>query len=186
MKEEFNYLNASFNDRYERLEEYVKIMRALWSGKDEFKGKFYSFSNAHFNPKPIKEIPIWLGGNSSKVIESVARFGNGWQPIGLSLNDFSKKVRRLKRISRRDITVSLRMNVKIGEEVENVVKLPSGKIRFRLVGKVSSIIEQISRYKENGLEYLLCYFEDIPIDNTLKQMRIFAKDIIPSLPEKSK
>lgn len=181
MKEEFDYLNASFEDRYERLEEYVELMKALWNGKEEFKGNFYSFSNVYFEPKPVQEkIPIWLGGNSSKVIENVTKFADGWQPIGLSVNDFAKKVSKLRNISRKDVVVSLRMNIRIGGE-ESILRLPTGKIRYKIVGKASSIIEQISNYKEKGLDYLICYFEDVSIEDNIEQMKIFAKDVIPSL-----
>jgi hypothetical protein len=47
-----------------------------------------NFSNIHFLPKPVHKpnIPIWVGGESNRVIRRAARMGNAWHPLGSNPN----------------------------------------------------------------------------------------------------
>ena len=55
MREEFDVIGASFDDRGVRTDEYVAVMRALWAQqKASFKGDFFSFNNVHCLPQPAK------------------------------------------------------------------------------------------------------------------------------------
>src|SRR5712692_2498986 len=86
MKEEFENLNApAYEDRGRVTDEYIKVFRELWTKENpSFNGKYCSFSNVIFLPKPVQKpaIPIWIGGHSKQAIRRAARLGDGWHPIG--------------------------------------------------------------------------------------------------------
>jgi phthiodiolone/phenolphthiodiolone dimycocerosates ketoreductase len=73
--------------RLERLEEFVKVMRLLWSSSYErpvdYGGKFYTLKNARLDLRPYNDraIPIYIASlGSRKGLELVGRIADGWLP----------------------------------------------------------------------------------------------------------
>lgn len=81
MREEFEALGVSFEKRGARLEEYVRALRAIWSGRASFDGDFYSWPEGGFEPTPTAPIPIVLGGHGDRGLRRVARLGDGWMAV---------------------------------------------------------------------------------------------------------
>ena len=71
MKEEFDILGVQYEGRIKKTEEFIKILKNLWSENPEpFNGEFYSFQNVSFQPMPLQDkLQIWLGGNADAAIE---------------------------------------------------------------------------------------------------------------------
>lgn len=87
LKEEFDSLGMDFSTRASRTEEYIMVMRALWSeGISEFSGKTVELAACHFNPKPVQKPhpPIIFGGESDPALRRVARLGDGWYGYDLT------------------------------------------------------------------------------------------------------
>jgi probable F420-dependent oxidoreductase len=87
LKEEFDSLGMDFSTRASRTEEYIMVMRALWSeGISEFSGKTVELALCHFNPKPVQKPhpPIIFGGESDPALRRVARMGDGWYGYDLT------------------------------------------------------------------------------------------------------
>jgi len=79
MEEEFDALGVPFERRGARLEEYIKALRALWSGEpSSFQGEFYSWGEAGFLPAPTTKLPILIGGHGDAALRRVAELGDGW------------------------------------------------------------------------------------------------------------
>ena len=86
MKEEFENLKAPpYEERGKVTDEYIQAFRELWtSDNPTFNGKYCSFSNIIFLPKPVQKpaIPIWIGGHSKQALRRAGQLGDGWHPIG--------------------------------------------------------------------------------------------------------
>jgi probable F420-dependent oxidoreductase len=82
LKEEFDALGASFDDRGERMDEYVHAMRALWSQpRPTFHGDFVRFDGAYCRPQPVHgSVPIIIGGHSRIAARRAGRLGDGFFP----------------------------------------------------------------------------------------------------------
>jgi len=83
LREEFESLGVTFDDRAARTRECVDAMRSLWSpGPSTFAGKFFSWQNVESNPKPVQgaDLPIVVGGHSDLAARRAARYGNGFFP----------------------------------------------------------------------------------------------------------
>jgi probable F420-dependent oxidoreductase len=83
LREEFDALGVSFDDRGRRTDEYVAALRTLWSDKEAtFAGEFTSFSNCISEPKPVNgSIPIHIGGSSEIAARRAGRLGDGFFPV---------------------------------------------------------------------------------------------------------
>jgi probable F420-dependent oxidoreductase len=75
--EEFELLQARFDQRGNRTEEMIELMRALWSpGWTEFEGEFYQTPRLEMSP-PAPPIPVWVGGLTDVALRRAARY-DGW------------------------------------------------------------------------------------------------------------
>jgi probable F420-dependent oxidoreductase len=80
---EYEALGVDFHTRGARIEEQIRLLRALWTQPSvSFEGRFDRIPDAGINPLPRRMIPIWLGGESDAVIRRVARLADGWLPGG--------------------------------------------------------------------------------------------------------
>lgn len=78
MREEFETLGVPYERRGARLDEYVRALRAVWSGRAGFDGEFYAWPEAGTKPAPTAPIPIIIGGHGDKALARAARLGDGW------------------------------------------------------------------------------------------------------------
>jgi len=81
--EEFKVLGVPFHERGRMADEYLAAIIELWtSDSPEFDGKYVSFKDVTFEPKPIQKphLPIWIGGDAEPILERAARYASGWFP----------------------------------------------------------------------------------------------------------
>jgi len=108
LAEEFVMVGAPFRERGRRTDEYVRLLRALWSEESvTFRGRWFQLEDAAFFPKPVQQpLPIWIGGGSPAALRRVARLGDGWvaapRPTLDDLADDIAEIRRLAEDAGRD------------------------------------------------------------------------------------
>jgi probable F420-dependent oxidoreductase len=81
IKKEYEYFGVPHAERGAIADEYLEAIVALWTQETpSFEGKYVSFRDIGFNPKPVQKphLPIWIGGDSRPALRRVARFGSGW------------------------------------------------------------------------------------------------------------
>jgi probable F420-dependent oxidoreductase len=82
LKEEFDALGIPWEARGARTDEYIEVLRALWSTDHaSYHGRFADFENASSNPKPVQgNVPIVIGGHSKAAAVRAGRYGDGFFP----------------------------------------------------------------------------------------------------------
>jgi probable F420-dependent oxidoreductase len=81
LKEEFDALDAPFERRGARFDDYVSAMKKVWSGDVvEHQSDFVSWSGFKSFPLPVQKphLPLVIGGTKGKAFERIARDGDGW------------------------------------------------------------------------------------------------------------
>lgn len=84
LEEEFALLGIPFHERGAMADEYIQAILALWTQENpEFEGKYVSFRDVAFEPKPVQKphIPVWFGGDADAVLKRTARHAQGWWPF---------------------------------------------------------------------------------------------------------
>jgi probable F420-dependent oxidoreductase len=83
LEREFDILDVPFDERGARSDEYIRVMKELWTHPDpSFHGRWVQVENVAFEPKPVQQPhpPVLVGGNSRPAMRRAARLGDGWLP----------------------------------------------------------------------------------------------------------
>lgn len=77
--EEFQALDEDFDDRGDRMDEIVEILRKSWAGGPfDFKGTNYAFESLIVTLEPTP-IPLILGGATGRPLRRAAKWADGWR-----------------------------------------------------------------------------------------------------------
>lgn len=183
---EFRALGSDFRRRGRLLDEQVRLIKALWSGKaPDFAGEFHRVAGVLFSPAPVTAggPPIWIGGNSERAVRRALELADGWHFTGMPLDEFAERMRLIRFRSREGFVVSGRITVRLdprakGEEV----RAGSGERRYVFGGDAGRVAEDLSRYFDLGLQYPVVYLGDLRQDELRAKMREFIREVAPSLP----
>jgi probable F420-dependent oxidoreductase len=81
LKQEFDAIGAPFETRGARTDEFIDVLRALWTEqKPAFDGPTVRFSGIDAQPRPVQKPhpPIVVGGTSPPALRRAVTRGNGW------------------------------------------------------------------------------------------------------------
>ena len=85
-KEEVIACGYSWEDRGERCDEFLALLKRLWTEPvASFEGQHFQLPPCRMDPKPVQSphIPILVGGHSKRAMRRAAEFGSGWYGFGL-------------------------------------------------------------------------------------------------------
>jgi probable F420-dependent oxidoreductase len=83
VKEEVRDLGQDFHDRGRRANEWIEVMKALWSeGVSEYHGDYFDFEAVISSPKPVQPggVPLMIGGHSDAAARRAGRYGDEFYP----------------------------------------------------------------------------------------------------------
>jgi probable F420-dependent oxidoreductase len=98
LREEFEAVDAPWERRGERTDDYLQVLRALWcDDPSSFSGRHYSLPPCDFHPKPVQRPhpPIHIGGESDAALRRTARIGQGWHTCNRAPADLPDALARL-------------------------------------------------------------------------------------------
>jgi probable F420-dependent oxidoreductase len=78
--DEFAAAGTSMERRGARAEEFIAVLRALWTDNPvEFHGEFYEVPPSYVDPKPVQQpVPVLLGGGAEAALRRAGRIADGW------------------------------------------------------------------------------------------------------------
>jgi probable F420-dependent oxidoreductase len=187
LREEFEALDApDFDRRGAVSDEYLKIFKTLWTTSPaSFAGEFYCFTDVQSLPLPVQKPhpPIWIGGHSRAALRRVARFGDGWHPVGANpavplrpdeLRASLDELARLTEAERRDprtLTISYKA------PVYDADRPVAGADRRPFAGSADQIHEDIETFERLGVSELIFDFRSESLSESLERMERFAKNL---------
>lgn len=158
-KVEFDAIGVPFNQRAERTDEALDVIRLAWKGGPVVKqGKYFNAVGNEPRPVPNPAPPIWVGGGSDKAVERAARAGDGWLPFFsvptndpavkasavVSMEHFSEKVERLHAI-RAELGKTGPFDIAVG---------PPSKVKEPTRAEAQRFLEQAHQLSERGATWI--------------------------------
>jgi probable F420-dependent oxidoreductase len=192
MREEFEAIGApSYDERGAVGDEYIRAFKELWtSDNPAFEGKYCRFANVAFAPKPVQKPhpPIWTGGESPAALRRAGRLANAWYPIGSNPRfpvgtpaQFAEYTARVKRYAteagRNPSALDFAYSANWYND-QQAQTLPDGQ-RRPLTGTPQQIADDIKRYEELGVRYMMVNLQGETQAQTLERMQRFADRIMP-------
>jgi probable F420-dependent oxidoreductase len=107
LREEFDLLDAPFDDRGARADDAMRALRAALSQREPaYHGKYYDFEGVLVDPSAVQpHVPMWVGGRTSRSLRRAVDLGDGWAPFGLRTADLETMLRRIDRRADRPFEV---------------------------------------------------------------------------------
>jgi probable F420-dependent oxidoreductase len=188
MEEEFQALHAAeFKHRGAVTDEYVAIFKKLWTGKAvSHKGQFYSFDEVLCQPRPLQQPgpPIWIGGHSAPALRRVARYGDGWHPVGataaspLPPEEMREKLATIARLMEQEGRDFSKLEVSYKAPFYDGGVPPAGQARRLFTGGLDAARADIAIFEDLGVHELVFDFRAGSLAECLDRMQQFGADII--------
>lgn len=122
---EYDALGQNFHTRGKRVEEQIALLRRLWSEPlVEFKGQFDQIDRAALNPRPERQIPIWLGGFADVALQRAAAIADGFifSDAAADVFDQATKMRQyLSEADRSQEEFGMHCNIVKAKTIEGVI-----------------------------------------------------------------
>jgi probable F420-dependent oxidoreductase len=158
MAAEFASLGVPFRERGRRMDEGIAMMRAVWSEDPvTFPARHIPavIENMRMLPRPVKPIPVWIGGSSQAALARALRL-DGWHGSRLSPEAAAPIVRQLREKRREPgFTISLR-NSWDGKDD-------------------AALSERMAAYAESGVDHILVEPAERALDDWLRAVERIAR-----------
>jgi probable F420-dependent oxidoreductase len=115
--EEFEACDVPWAERGARAEDYIGVMRSLWSDPvSSYSGRFYNLKPCRQYPKPAQRPhpPLWFGGWTDAALSRAARLGDGWYGFDLAADAAAERIAQLRTLLAEQGRASDSVKISIG------------------------------------------------------------------------
>ena len=186
MEGEFQALNAPFADRGVVSDEYLQLLKELWTNPTPtFQGEHFQISDVTFSPMPVQNPhpPIWVGGRSRRGVRRAVRYGDAWYPSQLPPEQVAERVKHMREYSAQvgretppDLSFRGRLNFS-GGSVTNA--------RDPLSGTTEDIIADVQQYADIGVSHISMEVVGDSYSDRLRAMDRFINEVKPRVEGKN-
>jgi len=203
-QQDYQSVGIDFEERWQRLDEAVMALRALWGRDAEpFVGRFYSTEDVRLQPTPAQPggPRIWIGSwGSDAGLRRVARLGDGWlasaynttpelfadararlagylSKQGKDAGAFPNGLATMWFYITEDRAKADRI---LHQRLAPVIHRSESELRERLpVGPAAAFAEKLSAFRDAGVQRVLIW----PVADEQRQLELFCEKVRPALGE---
>ncbi len=185
----YGYDFPSDRVRLAQLEEYVQILRKMWTeDAPSFQGKYYRIDNAYCAPRPNPAPPLLIGGAGPKVtLRLVAQYADWCNLNGFDLATCRNRLDVLRQhclaIGRDYRTIGITYAndcvavAPTHAEAEHMTNASFfGRLDTRIVGTPDEVAAQIQPLVSLGVTHFIYRFVDFPRTDGV---RLFVDEVMP-------
>jgi F420-dependent oxidoreductase-like protein len=195
LEEEFRDFGFDFppiGERLDRLEEGVRIVRALFTGEPvTFEGRHYRLRQAVCAPRPVQSpLPLWIGGHGDRTLSIAARYAQGWNAHDIGPGVVRRKNEALDRWCEREgrdpraLARSVNLGFQMGADAasaarkrEPVDRLPEARREGELVGTPRQVVDRLGEYRQAGVGQVNL---GVPPPVDWEALSAFVEEVMPA------
>jgi probable F420-dependent oxidoreductase len=186
--DEFEAVGVAIRERGARTDEYLQVMRALWSGAPaDHDGRFASLRQAigGVRPRTGGGPPVWVGGHSDAALRRALRFGDGWHGGGLDHAAVAQVRTRLdalgEEVGRDPATLKLTCVCFLAPPGFDRNREAPGRLLGGPKPSTGSVLEELGLLREAGISACALW---MPLDGPqlAEALDWVAEEIMPGLP----
>ena len=99
LEPEFRALGVELKDHGPRSDEYLAVMRSIWSAeRPEFEGRFFRFGGVNAFPRPVQRPTpsLVIGGHSAAAYRRAVEQASGWYGFGMTLDQTAGALAKIR------------------------------------------------------------------------------------------
>lgn len=201
---EFEACDVPLNERGQRTQEAIEIMRKYWSGeKFDYEGKIFKLKGADMLPRPVNgTIPIWVSGRQDAPLKRAALLGDGWHPYMYTPERCRESFLKVKeyadeagRVLPKDYVFACFIYIAMFDDVDEGRAWGIKELSYRYdqdfserglvdrycaYGTDDMIVEYLQKYIEAGTNYLILA-PIMPPEKRIEHLERLSKNIMPRL-----
>ena len=170
---EFTSCGVDPRTRGARANEAIEILKRLWAEDGvSYEGRQFQFDDVTVYPKPMRSVPVFVGGRSDAALRRAGRLGDGYTGIWQSLDRFQQAQELITEAAtaagRDPADVELGMQfwtsvadsrdearAVVAEGMEGTYRLPFERFeKYTPYGTAREVAEFIARYVEAGARHI--------------------------------
>ena len=164
MREEFAALGVDMGKRGRISDEYIRVLRSLWStrGPVGFDGEFVSFDGVSLPlvPSRVGGPPVLIGGNSRAALLRAARCGDGWLGVDLDPDETGRAIAVIREACAQRGRSPGRMTLSMRRKID-VAALSGGRAAGYTPGP-AQLIDEIGQFISAGVGLLVFDLLNVP------------------------
>jgi probable F420-dependent oxidoreductase len=150
--DEYEAVGTPWKERGRRADENLEALKAIWTTDPvEAAGGHFRIPRSIIGPKPVQKPhpPIYMAAYTPAAMARVARFADGWMPVGVPLEGMTGMLAQIRSVARdadRDgdaIELIVRGNLHITDQ-------PIESDRFIFTGTLEQIAEDVAASRDAG------------------------------------
>jgi probable F420-dependent oxidoreductase len=189
-EEEFEQLGIPFAERSAITDEYLRAILELWtSDSPTFSGRYVSFEDVSFYPKPVqKPIPIFVGGTGIRPARRAAELGAGWTPMVGTLEERREAFEQVRQLAtergRDPDTIWMTGNLSLDPDPDSgkAARHVAGGRYVHVVagGGREQIIAAVEEHRAAGVDLLNVGLRWGTVGDLVAGLERFADEVIPA------
>jgi probable F420-dependent oxidoreductase len=167
--EEFAMLGVPFEHRGSRLDEYIRLVKALWTEENpSFHGRFWQIEEVGFSPKPVQKPhpPIWVGGGVDAALRRAGRLGDAWHAIYNKPEQLADNYATVQAYAR-----------EAGRDPQSV----GLTLRMAAPTDAPQAIERLKAYADVGVSHVMLDMWASSVDDFRAGVQRYAREVRPAL-----
>ena len=191
-------------NRGQMMDEFVEALRVLWrDDKASFSGRYVKFDDLQSFPKPTQRpLPIFMAGEAEGALRRLARFGDGWIDTFFPPDAMREKIAQIHgyieeaRGHDEPIEISRQIYISLADTPEAAdanmrASLPNAKptqparrregMEMNLLGTPDTVAARLKEYAAAGVSEICAIFYSPDAKAALRQMEVFAREVIPAV-----
>lgn len=153
------------SDRYARLEEYIDVIKGLWTVEAfNYVGKYYTIAGGILSDKPTPTPPIFIAGESDRAIDLAARQGDY---LFINADDLEKTaalVQKVKRLA----SDRYQRQIKVAMSAFAIVREHTAQAEARLSAIYRSVDKQQIKYFQEQIDPNVVAHNKLDISQTIE------------------
>ena len=182
--EEFEALGVDPRRRGAMTDEYIAVMRHLWSATapTSFEGEFVNFTDVQLATRPFTPggPPILIGGNSPAALRRTATIADGWLAFDLTpdqVREGADRIRSLAGEAGRD-PAKLLISARAGLAPEDAADFTPDRPAIR--GSRAQMLEQIAAYAKADTDFMSIDLA-LTMDELLPTVEWLGSEVAPAV-----
>jgi probable F420-dependent oxidoreductase len=182
---EFDALGVPFKERGAILDESLEALQGVFADKYvSFEGERYSYSDVGVSPRPADgSLTTWIGGNSKAAWRRVGRFGDGYIPMGNSLDQYPSIIEEIRSAAEANGRGDAKIDIGYMPGWAHLTGGPADDLPPAQIFGTEAYAADLRLAREAGANVVHVKFRGRSLAEYLEQYDAFAEEVVPLVNE---